>query len=383
MKRTLLTGLAIALLVLSGGCQLIGDDPTSPKMPAGDVPQETVIDLDSPTGGFAYTDEAPAFGEADDYDRILSEETAYDDPYRNEAEIQNMERNRRVLRYRLRAVWGRLLCRNDSTAVDCCGVDWTGRMHMEGGAIVIERVIAFDPQDSISRVDRSTIEWISHTCPHVDGVQVRIIVPPAGRADSLSMRPEVAPVLTIETGPYTSTFTLEELAAMEVVQPVDRCCNGISINSHIIPEYCPHGHLSGRWHSTDPDTIVAADSTVAPDSAKIRGIVHGVYRGIWMGANGTPSGYMRGVYGVNSAGEPVFFGKYIDMSGRIKGILRGRYGPLPEVTAASVNTCGYFKGEWIGRSQEVQGRLEGRWMGAAPGQGLFHGIWGMNCSKIL
>jgi hypothetical protein len=255
---------------------------------------------------------------------------------------------------------------------------------MDGGIIVVQKTIAFEEDDSVSRIDSATIGWISHTGPGVDGIQVRLVVPP-----DTSLCVGCAPALTLSTGPYTRTFTLDELLMLDLVSPVDTCGNAISITSVLVPPGCPHGHLMGAWKKLDPDSLASAD-TLANG-----GIVQGVFRGIWVGKGGRIAGHLKGVFGLNSAGERVFFGKYIDLSGRFQGILRGKSwmriapaieeetgnGPGPDHDRGVRPPRGWFAGEWIDANWNVQGRLKGRWIAAEEGKGFFHGIWGMKCSR--
>lgn len=376
MRKLFIAGLFFALILLGSGC-FTSNDPTSPGTVPDNQP-ETGIDLDSPTGGLTFADEEPAFGEPDLY-KTYDNALTYDDPYRAREEVREMERRRGARIYRFRAVWGHLLRAFDhSTNTDYCTIDWTGTLQMEGGVIIIEKIIAFDPNDYVRRIDRSTIGWVSHTGPHIDGIQVKIVCPPYQPEDSLTnVRPDPAPVLVMRTGPYSARFTLEELKYMQFIRYVDRCGNGISINSHIIPPHCPHGHLMGGWRSVEPDTIMS------PDSSETRGIVHGVFRGVWIGQHGHIAGHLRGVYGVNSDGEHVFYGKYIDESGRFMGITRGNYGPSPAIDAENSYTHGWFEGVWIGKDRLVKGRLKGHWAADRPGFGFFHGVWGMKCSTVM
>lgn len=375
MQKRFAVTFFVFLIVFGAGCQFTGNDPTSP----GTTPEdqtETAINLDAETGGFTFTDEDPAFGEPDVY-RRYNRERRYDDPYRERNRVREMERRPGARIYRFRAVWGHLArAFDDSTAADPCPVDWTGTLHMEGGVIIIEKVIAFEPADSMRRIDRSTVGWVSHTEPHIDGIQVRIICPPPSPADSTASV-AVEPVLVFETVPYAARFTLEQLRAMHLVQPVDRCGNGISINSHIVPPMCPHGYLMGEWRAVEPDTILS------PDSTETRGVVHGRFRGVWIGRHGLITGHLKGVYGVNSAGERVFFGKYLGHDGGFAGILKGRYRPAPSIEAANTHPHGMFEGVWIGRDRLVKGRLKGHWAADEPGYGFFHGVWGMLCSDTM
>jgi hypothetical protein len=371
MKRNLLASLIViaSLLVLSSGCQWL-NDTTSPE------PVETteVIDLDSPTGGFTVLDEEPAFGEDELYEPMLNE-IAVDDTTADCDSVKSLTRNRHALHFRLRALWGNLsLTYGDAVTAESeyCPLDWSGGMHIDGGAIVIERLIAFECDDSITRENLSTISWVSNTGPHVDGIQVSLVVP-WGPADSTETY--VEPKLTIETGPYSRTFTMEELKELNLIEPVDDCGNGISIASQVLPAFCPRGFLAGVWKNVPPDTIPPADTT---DTEKI---VLGKFRGIWISERGGPGGYLRGVFGKNSDGERVFFGKYIDMTGRFVGILKGYYGQSPVLAADTVNPYGFFQGVWINKDLMLAGRLKGHWISDEPGSGFFHGIWGADCTE--
>ncbi len=379
MKRALFS-LLLAVFIFGAGCDS-GSDYTAG--PASAEQEETVIDLDSPTGGFSLSDEEPAFGEADLY-TYSKDEKVYDDEINNDPVMERYRnRNRKgVKRFRLRAIWGRLPSYQDSSSADCYGLDWSGSLTFNRGIVVIEKLIAFEPGDYITRKDRSTIEWVSNTCPHVDGIQVRLIAPPAF-ADCDSVNTDstriAEPALTISTGPYTKSFTLEELEALELIEPVDRCCNGIALNSYIRYPGCPTGHLLGKWKSIEPDTI-PSDSTSSGGTEKI---LLGYFRGVWLGENGRIGGYLKGAYGQNSSGESVFFGKYIDFKGRFKGLLKGYYEVSPVDTFAYSPPRGIFRGRWFNRNLTPQGSLKGDWVTDTEGNGFFHGRWIKNCLDNL
>jgi len=373
MRNGLYALLAVALVILGSGCQP-SNDGSAPLSPAGLESQQ--IDLNSPTGGLTSADEEPAFGEPDEF-TALSNESAAQDPYESDDGIQNILRARGARLYDFRAVWGRLTDLSDSSAADPCPLDWSGTLHFEGGIIIVEKAIAFEPEDSIRRIDRSTISWVSRTGPHIDGIQVKLVLP-ARPVDSL-----ITPQLELSTGPYSRTFTLRELVALSLVEAVDECGNGISITSVLTPIGCPHGQLMGAWRMTPPDTLSPSDSS------SVDGVVQGIFRGVWVGRHGLISGYLKGVYGLNAAGERVFFGKYIDLQGHFMGILRGTFGPPADLAldgAAVTNARrphGWFAGEWIDGKVNVQGKLRGHWIAAKDGKGLFHGVWGMRCSENL
>ena len=370
MKRSLLAISFILVLALTSGCQWL-DNSAAPETANTDQ----VINLDSPTGGFTFTDEEPAFGEAELFEPMFNE-VAVEDSTADSTQVRELFKNRNVKIFRMRSIWGHLVSTYEDTLesrdTEYCPVDWSGMMKLEGGAILIERVIAFDEGDCVTREDVETISWTSHTGPHIDGLQVMLVVP-WGPDDSSATW--VEPKFVFETGPFSRTFSLEELASLSLIEMVDRCGNGISMNAHLMPPYCPYGFLAGAWKNIPPDTIPPADTN---DTQKI---VLGVYRGIWISERGTPGGYLRGVFGLNSLGEQVFFGKYVDMTGRFKGILKGHYGVCPELTDTAEYPYGFFRGIWINEDRVTAGGLRGHWSTREPGFGYFHGVWGQFCSE--
>ncbi len=385
MKRYLAFSMILVFAMIAAGCESVSDDPTSPDN-SGDLPLQ-VVDLDSPTGGFTETDEEPLFGDSETFQTLEAgegEDCDYQDPLRNQEHVREMERRYGVRIYRFRALWGRMVNAIDnSTVTDCCPVDWSGGMKLEGGVIVIERVLKFDANDEIVRTGPNTIRWKSTTCPHVDGIQVRLIVPPPPAPDSITAQPGIPdeeipePTLTIVAGPYERTFTLDELEALRIMEPVDRCNNYMAIGSHRILPGCPNGYLLGKWNRVDePDTLIN------PDTGKIRGIILGHFKGIWVSERGWAVGHLRGIYGVNSAGERKFFGKYINPRGEFMGILAGDWDVYPTLAYDSINEMGSFEGLWYGRNHGVKGRLKGEWVTSA-GQGYFKGIWGMLCNDRM
>lgn len=370
-----------ALALLAAGCETSMIDPASP---AGATQTEAVIDLDSETGGLSESDEQVAFGDPAALAAVEEGEREYDDPLRNEERIRNMERRDGVRIYRLRALWGKvMLAAEDTIDTECCPLDWSGGMHLAGGVIVVERVILFEPGEFVTRVDPGTIRWNSRTCPHVDGVRVRLIVPPVVSPDAAGGRPDstenAEPLLTIRTGPFTRSFTLDELEAMRLLEPVDRCNNYMMIAGHRVLPGCPHGYLAGAWtRLEEPDTLVN------PDTGETRGVVLGRFKGVWVGERGWAVGHLRGFYGINSAGELKFFGKYINTSGEFMGILAGDWGVDPTFAETGpVGDRGWFAGRWLGRGRVVHGRLKGEWITAGPGVGYFNGLWARSCSEAI
>jgi len=369
MKKLVALTALILLVVAGSGCQLFNSTPTSPE---NSVVENTggEINLDDELGGFTISDEAPAFGEVEAYEPLLVQEPTFDDPFQYTNEYQKCIRERRARHYRLRAIWGHLPRLNpDSITTDYCPLDWTGSLHAEGGVVLIEKVIAFEPNDYIKRVDRSTISWISHTGPHIDGVQVRIVFPPEP-IDSIGKNYDRPFTVTIETPQFSRKFTIDELDSLNLLEPVDRCGDGISIVSYRIIPHIAHGHLMGEWHLLPVDS-----TTTSSDSTDTGRRLLGKFKGIWFSDAGVAAGYLRGVFGINSNGEKVFFGKYIDMDGRFKGILKGYYGICEDDTTDCEFPKGWFKGVWIDRNRLIHGDLKGHWIADNSGSGYFHGRW--------
>ena len=385
MKRYFWFSMILVFAMISAGCESVSDDPTSPT--TGDAALQ-IVDLDSPTGGFTETDEEPLFNEPETFMAVEegeNEDCGYDDPLRNEETVRNMERRDGVRIYRLRALWGRMIAAIDDTLVteECCAVEWNGGMVLKGGVIVIERIIKFDANDEIARPAPNAVRWKSMTCPHVDGIQVRLIVPPVPDPDSTTAQPDTPedeipiPTLTIVAGPYERTFTLDELEAFEMMEPVDRCNNYMAIASHRILPGCPSGYLLGKWNDAEePDTLYNEDT------GEMRGVVLGHFKGIWISERGWAVGHVRGIYGTNSNGEYKFFGKYINPKGEFMGIIAGDYGHNPTFSSEPLNDFGRFEGLWYGRHHGVKGSLKGEWITSA-GQGYFKGIWGMLCNERM
>ena len=90
--------------------------------------------------------------------------------------------------YALRMMWGNLETRDSNlTAASGCPVtDWSGSVETEDGMLIVRRLLRFEPGDSIVRPRKGPhrVEWISHTRDHVDGIQLKIVVPPHGSAEA-------------------------------------------------------------------------------------------------------------------------------------------------------------------------------------------------------
>jgi hypothetical protein len=378
MKRTrttaILIGLALGALWL-GGCS---DEPAVTGTTVVGVDDYTALDLDAAYGGLTATDEPAAFGDpyftAADFEDL---DAASDDPLQNDPEVRAAEdaagdpgaQNRPDITV-LRLTWGQLGAGVEDIVETDDALDWSGMLRVDAGIAVVRRVILFErPRDHVvrPRINRHTVAWVSHTGPHYDGLIVEIIAPrgtPGGNDDpgAASGDDPVVPMLHLVTPLLELDIPLAALGGMDATHPVDDLGNALRLEGHRLAdeELCPKGFLSGVWVAEeDPESGAA-----------------GYFKGRWVGLWGHLNGHLRGVYGVDEAGEPVFYGKLISRSGRFQGLLRGTYAIGEEPGH------GVFDGVWVDDAETVQGRLGGEWiqMPERPA-GFFSGRWATLCGE--
>jgi hypothetical protein len=380
MRRTFPIIFAISFVAVLFGCNG-GSGPITPGLTLTEGP-----DLDDEFGGYGFTNELPAFGEPGLFGQdVLAEDTPYEDELENDPDVNEMAKRPNARAYMLRITWGQLVRTPDEEAGRCrdISIDWTGRLRLDRGAVILKRLIQFDPEDYVhERTDRRVLEWTSFTGPHFDGILVKIIDAPPASPDSSGSEAAEANRLVFRTGPYSHTFTTDELEHLDLMVPVDRCGNAISFTGFRVDhEPCPHGFLAGIWKSVSPDTI-PPDSSYATATGTVDGEreIRGHFYGNWIQSNGMLAGHLKGVYGLDSSGRQVFFGKYIDLAGNFKGILRGTYGSMS--MGPFMDTAGWFNGEWIDENKIAKGRLRGLWVApqGSP-KGFFHGEWGGHCQR--
>jgi hypothetical protein len=366
MKRThvyfviILT--AVALWTL-GGCSSTEEASVNDDL----MDREQVVDLNDPYGGFNLADEEPAFGDATMTEAFGPElDAEYSDPMEDDPEVaRHRERNRkrhRPITY-LMITWGNLEA--DST-IDF-PTDWTGSLTADNGAICLKKKIAWDDNDEIlPRTSRDTLEWVSKTRPHFDGILVALhkIAPPdtSGNdttgVEALDDNAQLS--ITFDTGPLTVTINGEDLRDLHRVVKVDEAGNAVAFNSfNVYPEGCPKGYLAGKWKPVDHRP-------------------GGIFRGKWITHNGMHEGYLRGIYGPTAEGDKVFFGKWIKHNGQFQGLLVGRYGDN------DAEPGGWFKGVWLKRNLQTGGHVHGVWKtrddAEHPG-GFFKGRWQKVCGN--
>lgn len=363
--------LVLTLLIWASGCS---EQTTEP-----DTTGE--LNLDSEFGGYTASAESPGFGEQD----LMAETEAdeeYDDPMLASPDVAEYLANPDAGYYHLRAVWGRLSY--DSTVTEV--TDWTGSLTISRGAEIIRRVIRFeDGQDFIlERTDRKLIEWQSLTTVHNDGIAVDLLVPPlrpifdttlVSEVDSLgdttwvtvvdTIIPDPVPVtLAFETGPYSRTFLMDELSALDTIVRLDDS-NAVAFHALKLDHLpCPRGFLAGRWGFNEDG--------------------EGVFRGTWMNKRGGIDGHLHGHFGENEHGRKVFFGKWISASGEFEGFLKGTYGWHPNEHAngqAFRRGTGWFVGKIYNSHRDEIGVLKGRY-GNSPedSRGFLQGRWKLRCN---
>jgi len=366
MIRRIVLPVIVALLMLwAVGCS---DNPTSTPEEAATVAQDF--------GGFTATNEAPAFGDAD-LQVAEAEELEVDDPILTSVSVQEVVNNADAGVFQLRAVWGMIPYDSTVTAV----TDWTGSLTISRGAIVLRRLIRFEPATDyiLPRTDRMLLEWVSATTVANDGVAVDLFVPPARPTIDSSWVPveggdstlvidtiPAEPVtVTFATGPYSRTFTLAELARLDEVITLESG-NSVAFNSmEMFRNVCPRGHLAGMWGYDENND--------------------GVFKGLWMSEHGRLIGFVEGNFGLDSSGAKVFFGKWIDASGQFEGLLRGTWGKRPasaNENSRGKNPGGWFAGRIFDADSNPIGVLSGRFHDALKYKdGWFQGRWKLNCSR--
>ncbi|MBC8423062.1 hypothetical protein H8E07_02970 [bacterium] len=382
MKNLRILGLLmmLGLLILgAAGCSETPGVTGTTDIAVDDYDQ---MDMDKANGGLTMTDEADNFGDAyyedtatlyedadaedpmDDIDPALADEVAdYEDEIVNGDPADPTRPTITVVRL----LWGQLDGLVEDIDEDFDALDWSGLLRVDRGIAVVRRVVLFErPWDSLvrPRIDRHTVAWFSHTGPHFDGLVVQIIEPP------VQPDPDATPpppnMLHLVTPQISLDFPMTEVAGLAETYPVDELGNALRIEGHLLTDVdlCPKGFLSGIWVA---DPQYDEDGTL---------IANGYFKGRWMTIWGRVKGLLRGRYGVNDAGENVFFGKYVARNGQFRGLLSGTYGPDEELGR------GVFNGHWINAAETVEGVLGGQYVQIPdrPG-GFFAGRWATLCDQ--
>ncbi len=289
--------------------------------------------LEKDNGGFTTADEAPEFGT----EAAFATAAIEGDAAESDAMAPQMADMQSLPGVRVRTIvmlWGQLPVDPDQTEVR----DWSGRLELNRGGMLIRRKIAFELATGdriVPRTDKAVIEFVSHTRPAADGLVLEVVDPAPG------------------TGPLTLTYTpadgsgahtlaLRDLADGPVVEDAGNG-NKIIVSARDL-DPCDHGFMRGRWRALTANG--------------------GVYLGVVGNELGEPIGHVRGIWGTRKNGEQAFFGKFIDRDGHFRGILAGHW------------ENGAFDGRWITRAGD-HGQIRGLYFhkGELPG-GAFLARWG-------
>ncbi len=344
-----------AALILASGCSGNDPDSTTPDPNSTDGR----IDLDSEYGGFDSRDEAPAFGDAS-LAASIGIETTLDDPAPVGFEEGMGDPASHLYSVTIRwGVFGEGMgSEGDPDDPLADPTDWNGSLAVSHGQLQIVRVIAWEREDRIElpRSNPSLIEWTSTTHGNYDGIRVLVRRLPtrAGAPDD---------TLTFTTPLVTKSFAFADLGDLELEVETGNA-NGeiVRFEGWDAPRFMTsRGFVGGSWGSAEDDSV-------------------GHFAGRWVGVRGEVSGFLRGVYGHNDAGEQVFFGKYIDRSGNFQGFVRGHWATSRGVEGVGPS-LGSFRGEWLdgGASPERIGALHGVWRLQENGRGAFDGRWCVGC----
>ncbi len=368
MKHKTVIFFSLMLLLAFVGCS---DSPT-------DTSQSTEeLDLSSEFGGYTATSESYAFNEP----QLITEssnDVDFNDPILSSAGFDSLAEHPFAGRYHMRIVWGQL--RYDSTHTSA--TDWSGSLQISRGGEVIRRLIHWElNQDFIlPRTERTLIEWQSQTTVHNDGIAIDLIVPPlppifdssyVWEYDAVGDSTEVLVVdttfiisddveVTFTTGPYSRTFSLQELESLDTVVTLSDS-NAVAFHAlKLDRRECPAGFFNGFWGYDENG--------------------QGLFRGMWIAEDGSISGFVKGHYGVNDRGENVLFGKYVGRNGQFEGFIKGRYHENQDNMHDSTMVGGMFQAEIFNTERAQIGVLDGRYRSSdSVERGFMQGRWKNRC----
>jgi hypothetical protein len=343
MKRVTLLGLTvIAALALVPGCEFLSTEDSGSGDGSGQA---------ADYGGFTVGNEAPGFGDKELV--AYPEGEAYDDHMEDYPDVEESMEDAGAKHYSLRLVWGNLASRDSSVlpGEDCPVTDWSGYLEVDGGHVLVRRLIRFDPYDRIvrPRPGPDRVEWVSATQPAVDGIVFHVIDVP--EADGI----ETSNTLVVSLPMVDLEIPLADLADHKELMEFDEC-NKLSVVATEIEYFgCPRGFIEGRW-------IAETDTS-------------GIFKGIWIGHFGGIRGYLKGTWEAGTGGERELYGKWISRGGSFGGLISGTWTPL------SGGPCphGRFEGEWVNEFLTVEGHLGGHYCACRDSAGFFHGRWVEHC----
>jgi hypothetical protein len=304
---------------------------------------QVTSDLEKANGGLDTTDEAPMFADESAFDAASIEaDAAYTDPMGADPTVTAMDQAPTVDGRDLILLWGRLPADPTATTVR----DWSGRLELSRGALVVRRTIAFEERTDalLPRSSPRAIEFRSMTRPFADGLALRVLDPDPASTERLRL------TYTSADGTRSYELDLSRLADGPIVVDAGDGNRVVAIGERR-DDVCHGGFMRGRWHALGPNI--------------------GAYRGVVVNRLGEPLGHVRGIYGHRRNGDHVMFGKFIDRDGHFVGIIAGTY-----------DVDGSFHARWLDR-QGDHGTVRGQaFEGANPRGGGFLARWAeTSCSE--
>ncbi len=189
IARRGMAALSIGLLC-TWGCG--AQDEVTTLSPEAGASVDPLIGLDeSGLGADDESDRAPGFGSAGFLEEFGEDEEVEDERF-SEGE-RARDPNARPRGVMVKVMWGQLRPNRGASTT----VDWSGGLFGEGVDVRLHRVIKFEGRDEIVPTrDRGSVQWVSHTRPHHDGVLVQLVArndANGGCADRGPMPPERDP----------------------------------------------------------------------------------------------------------------------------------------------------------------------------------------------
>ncbi len=368
-KLILLLMMAAALAWVSG----CSHNPVSNKPANNNIAQQF--------GGFTTSNEAPAFGDPA-LAAAAGNEVSVNDPMGSTPGFDSLFNNPNSGFFHFRAVWGHLMLDSAATTP----TNWDGSLTLSRGVELVRRTISFEPGDSVlTRTSPTVIQWVSTTTTGFDGISVDLFVPPSGTiidtvitpvVDSLGDTTKIIKIDTIpalpvtlqfQTGPFSHTFSLADLVKLDTIINLTDS-NAIAFDAFEFEHVpCARGALNGNW---------GFDSTGT-----------GQFMGMWRGLHGELKGFVDGHFMTDSLGHQVFFGKWIDQNGLFQGLLKGTWGPHPNMHASErgkIRGGGWFTGQIFDNNANPIGLLRGHYKGTnSLNSGFFQGRWKLNCPGAI
>lgn len=314
-----------------------------------DTDGDGASDLELDFGGFDTGDEAIMFDDGQGYaDDGMAEGDVEDDAADDGTEEDAAEtladtedaiadgdgdEDERGALFALRVIWGRHPV--DPSATN--PVVWNPTLTTDCGVLSVVRRIKLEADEGVvrPRTDAQSVSVTSTTLPAWDGIALVLAVP-------------AAELECAETGyvRFASDAVGEELTVpiSELYHTVQRYDvddeNAVLLMAHQRERgSCVRGFIEGRFRREYDD-----EGNVLPGLGRFRGRVLDEF--------GDLRGHIKGIYGVNKAGLPVWKAKLIDTNGTFTGLARGRYEE------------GKLGGRWLVKGDKGArfGRMRGRYL---------------------